>query len=84
MMQSAMAAQAAGRYFEAEDLCKQILTISPRHVQATLLMGVIAAKTDQFQAAMEKFQQVLELSFWKTRKTGVIMFSFVGLTSCAI
>jgi len=60
-MQSAMSAHASGRLDHAQDLCRQILTVNPRHVQAMMLTGVLASKTGQKQLATEWFRRVLSI-----------------------
>lgn len=57
----AHAAHAAGRLGEAEALARQALEGEPENLQAHLLLGVIAGKTNRDDEAKRRFRRVLDL-----------------------
>ncbi len=58
---SAVERYRAGASAEADALCRQVLTIEPRHVDCLQLLGVLAVQRNDLQAAVEWLGQGLKL-----------------------
>jgi tetratricopeptide (TPR) repeat protein len=70
-MQAAGEAHVAGRLAEALELARNVLEAEPNHIQAHLLMGVLAGKTGRNELALEHLNFVanaepdrIEALFW--------------------
>ncbi len=54
-------AHRAGQLYEARTLCLQALKLQPRRLDASVLLGLIAAQTGDLRGAVALFDQVLRL-----------------------
>jgi tetratricopeptide (TPR) repeat protein len=52
----------AGRLSEAEDLCRQVLAIDPRHADALRLLGLIAAQVQRHDIATTLLNQAISIN----------------------
>lgn len=62
VLASAVAHQQAGRFREAEQLCRRVLSVAPQNAPAWHLLGVIAYQVGEYQAAVEQIGRAAELS----------------------
>lgn len=60
-MGTAVAAHHAGKMAECDALCQSILALDPRHTEARLLSGIVAAKMGRTEAAIERLRQVVQV-----------------------
>jgi len=60
LLASAQAAHAAGRSFEAEQIARRILEAEPKHIQANLLLGVLAGKSGRSKPAIVHLEAVVD------------------------
>src|SRR6266576_3842833 len=57
----AIQSRAAGKYEDAEQICRQILTANPNHPDAWHLLGVMAYETAQYETAEEYINKAIRL-----------------------
>ena len=61
MLRKAMALHSQGKLTGAADLYRQLLAVVPNHFDATHLLGVVHAQTDDRQRARELFDKALAI-----------------------
>jgi tetratricopeptide (TPR) repeat protein len=62
LIETALSYQRAGRFDEAERLYGEILRGSPRHVEALYLLGSLCFQRGNYQDALRRFDQVLQIN----------------------